>query len=241
MLIFEPPDKVLGETLSKATLDLMAEIKKDTGFSVRFVRFEDHEEYKSCRHYASGGIRDDKVPTVYLNCSKVLGHVDLIVNHELLHICLDREGYPKLECFKDDVNANKIAALLRSVIEHPIIQQRQCKIGISDEDFQNEQVRKTVYCSPPNSIGYEFTEGLQEHDALRYAEFMLMCKDKSLLMLLDKTYAQYAPNAMGLGKILISQYSNHGGSISSMDGVHLIYKEWITTLDVFRDRIWIKK
>lgn len=219
----------------------MTEIEKNTGFSVRFMRFEDHEEYQSCNHYASGGIGTDKVPTVYLNCTKVLGYVDLIVNHELLHICLDIEGYPKLECSKDDVKANEIAALMRSIIEHPIIQRRQRKIGISDEDFQNEQVRKTIYCSPPNSIGYGFADGLQEHDALRYAEFMRMCKDKDLLMLLDKTYINYAPNAIGLGKELLAQYDNHGGSVSGIDSVSLIYQEWITTLYVFRDRLWIKK
>lgn len=230
--IFEHPKKVLGEELSPATLYLMDKITEKKGHSVSFERFEKH-------HFSSGGIVNG-IPIVYLNCSKVLGYVDLIVNHELLHICLDIEGYPKCECFTDDANANKIAALMRSIIEHPIIQQRQRNICISDEEFQNEQVRKTIYCSPPNGICYELIEGLQEHDALRYAEFILMCKDKNLLMLLDKTYINYAPNAMALGKMLLTQYNNHGGLVTGMDSMSLIYQEWIKTLYVFRNRIWIK-
>lgn len=54
--IFQHPNKVLGEELSLATLDLIDKLKKDTGFSVRFERFEDNEKYYSCKHFASGDI-----------------------------------------------------------------------------------------------------------------------------------------------------------------------------------------
>lgn len=217
MHIFDPPNKVLGEELSPATLVLMDKLAEDTGHSVCFERLENH-------HFASGGIVDD-IPTVYLNCSKVSGYVNLIVSHELLHICLDIDGYPKIRCRHGDNRAEEIAALVRSIIEHPIIQQRQIEMGHSDKEFQDAQVEK-VFCSPPDGRDRVLS-------ALRYVEYNLMCKNEELLRVVDTMYSNNnngAIDAKQLGMELLRRYNKYGGSVKGKEDALRILEEWVEIL-----------
>lgn len=222
--IFEHPNKVLGEALSPATVDLMNKLKEDTGFSVRFERFEANEKYHSCKHFASGDIVGG-VPTVYLNCPKVFGYVNLIVSHEFLHIYLSIEGYPTPKYETDNERAEEVASLVKSILEHPIIQQRQIEMDHSDKEFQDAQVEKLL-SSPPDG-------GDRVLSALRYVEYKLMCKNEELLKVVDSMYSNNnngAIDAKQLGMELLRRYNKYGGSVKGKEAALKILEEWIEIL-----------
>ncbi len=190
----------------------------------------DNPKLRLCNHYATSDI-DKNIPTVYLNCDKdkVKGYVDLLVNHELLHIQISKEGYPVLvpDLVYGNINnnnhkVNEIACLVRSVIEHPIIQQRQIEMGISDKEFQDmlaRNVEKDLCCND-----FAWPEKLK--NALHYVDRILLCKNIELKKSLDEKYDEIVPNSKSLGKYLLLTYCKLGGSIGGKNNTKKILAEW---------------
>jgi hypothetical protein len=216
--------------MSPQTASLKKQVENICGAKVQFRSDE------SIIHYATCGFPDN-IPIVKLNPDKMNGHIDLLVNHELHHIKISKENYSILVYEinnESDHEFDEIQNLVRSVIEHPIIQQRQVATGILDEEFQQlltKNVIRDLRCNDSVSL-----EKLK--NSLHYVDRILLCKDVKLKKLFIKKFNDTIPNSQRLGEYLLNIYCKWGGSTGGKESTREILIEWGGILEGYTQRQW---
>lgn len=193
---------IFGLKPSKKLQGLISELGKLYGKAVVFRNNEDLPKVEKVGPKPLGACRVEYgVPVVYIHLQKGLN--EEIIAHELLHLKLGKEGFPRTRYPEGTLEAIAGSELL-SIIEHRLIYIELSRIGFNPYESFKENVESTFVPDLRTKNPYPEYRNITRRIifSIWYARVELELKDEETKRTIDEWYSKEEKEARTLGKNL---------------------------------------